>query len=86
MKKKLTAMILSAVASIGLVTVLCPVSSHRATADSNLTLLNVEALSKKEEPCDYKNGYRAFTGEKGGGYNCCKTWVNFMPVMEAPCN
>lgn len=44
-----------------------------------LLLENVEALSDGEDECHYVNGYAAFTGNPGGGYDCCKVWVNRAP-------
>lgn len=45
---------------------------------------NVEALcdGENEDPCNYKNGYTAFTKKKGGAYDCCRIWVNNAPMNE----
>jgi hypothetical protein len=44
---------------------------------------NIEALANDEQTgssdCNYRNGYMAFTGEKGGAYNCCRVWINSAP-------
>ncbi len=58
---------------------------QHAYESDDLLRLNVEALStgtETEDDCDYKNGYAAFTGKKGGAYDCCKVWVNFAPKDE----
>lgn len=52
----------------------------------DLLMSNVEALStgtEEDNDCNYKNGYTAFSGKKGGGgYDCCKIWVNKAPENE----
>ncbi|WP_147401017.1 hypothetical protein [Bacteroides sp. OF04-15BH] len=51
----------------------------------DLLMSNVEALStgtEEDNDCAYKNGYTAFTRKKGGGYDCCKIWVNKAPENE----
>lgn len=40
----------------------------------NLYQQNVEALAAGESDCNYSNGYRKFSGTKGGGYDCCIIW------------
>jgi hypothetical protein len=48
---------------------------------------NIEALAEDEvnfgsSDCDYKNGYLAFTGKKGGAYNCCAIWIELSPEKD----
>jgi hypothetical protein len=45
---------------------------------------NIEALAYDEvnfgsSDCHFQNGYLAFTGKKGGAYNCCGIWVELRP-------
>ena len=45
---------------------------------------NLEALSESENnECNYKNGYTAFTGKEGGGYDCCRIWRDLRPDTKA---
>ncbi len=53
---------------------------------------NIEALAQDESlnpgesaGCDYRNGYRSFTGRKGGAYDCCRIWREARPVAEDYC-
>lgn len=52
--------------------------------ENNFLQENVEALcdGENEDPCSYKNGYTAFTGKKGGAYDCCRVWVSNAPKNE----
>jgi hypothetical protein len=48
---------------------------------------NIEALAEDEvnfgsSDCDYKNGYLAFTGKKGGAYNCYAIWIELSPEKD----
>ena len=45
---------------------------------------NLEALSESENnECNYENGYTAFTGKEGGGYDCCRKWRDLRPDTKA---
>jgi len=58
--------------------------SHAYEA-SSLLMQNVEALATgadSQDNCHYTNGYTAFTGKKGGAYDCCKVWVQNAPQNE----
>lgn len=54
--------------------------NHKSnTYTVNSMFSNVEALAAgndSSDDCTYKNGYRKFSGSKGGAYDCCKRWRN----------
>jgi hypothetical protein len=56
------------------------VPSHEFTETQ---IENIEALANDENvgssDCHYENGYLAFTGKKGGAYNCCGFWIELRP-------
>ena len=60
--------------------------SFKAIDLTNIQLANIEALAEVEEDdCHYTNGYKAFTGKKGGGYDCCLIWRELKPEEEQVC-
>lgn len=52
---------------------------------SELALKNIEALGNEEQNEPYKNGFRVFTAEKGGAYDCEKIWHEYKPDPQYPC-
>ena len=52
---------------------------------SELQLANAEALTNDEKDESYKNGFRVFTDEKGGAYDCMKIWHDKKPDPNYPC-
>lgn len=62
--------------------------SLQTSVMSELMLANIEALASGEgNDCHYINGYVAFTGRKGGAYDCCRIWVNKRPnEIEGHCH
>lgn len=52
---------------------------------SSLLMQNVEALAtgtESQDDCHYSNGYTAFTGKKGGAYDCCKVGSQMLLKMN----
>lgn len=65
------------------------VTGYNAYGKSNVSELinaNVEALAHDENDCNYRNGYRSFTGRNGGAYDCCKVWRSNKPVKDDHCS
>jgi len=85
MKKKVFLM-LSCIAAVAIATFAGKKTfeSH-AYETSSLLMQNVEALATgadSQDDCHYSNGYTAFTGKKGGAYDCCMKWVANAPNNE----
>ena len=56
-----------------------------ASSLTELQLANAEALSNDEQSESYKNGFRVFTNEPGGAYDCEKIWREYKPNPNYPC-
>ena len=71
------ALVVSAAAVVG-------VKAYNYHSMPALMRANLEALSESEnKECNFKNGYTAFTGKEGGGYDCCRIWRDLRPDTKA---
>lgn len=81
MKRKI---FLTSVTIVVLAIAVVGVNAYNYYSMPALTRANLEALSESEnDECNYKNGYTAFTGKDGGGYDCCREWRDLRPDTKA---